>query len=58
MLTGEQDWPPSADFRSTFPDLYADFSRAVPVPNFVRRDGVLNISSHFPSNVVAPDLGQ
>ncbi|KII96060.1 hypothetical protein PLICRDRAFT_35026 [Plicaturopsis crispa FD-325 SS-3] len=52
-----KDWPSSADFKVAFPELYDDFSRAVPVPNYVRRDGVLNIASHFPSNTVAPDLG-
>jgi len=41
-----------------FPELYEDFSKAVPVPNCVRRDGALNIASHFPSNTVAPDLGE
>jgi [histone H3]-dimethyl-L-lysine9 demethylase len=52
-----QDWPPSTDFKTAFPELYEDFSNGTPVPNYVRRDGVLNIASHFPSNTVAPDLG-
>ncbi|OJA07528.1 hypothetical protein AZE42_07698 [Rhizopogon vesiculosus] len=52
-----KDWPPSTDFKTAFPELFEDFSRAVPVPNYVRRDGALNIASHFPSNTVAPDLG-
>ncbi|KAJ4472037.1 hypothetical protein J3R30DRAFT_1021976 [Lentinula aciculospora] len=52
-----KDWPPSADFRTTFPELYEDFSQAVPIPNYVRRDGKLNIASHFPQNALAPDLG-
>ena len=52
-----QDWPPSADFKSSFPELYDDFSQATPIPNYVRRDGVLNIASHFPNNTVSPDLG-
>ena len=30
---------------------------ATPMPNYVRRDGVLNIASHFPSNAIGPDLG-
>ncbi|KAJ7666546.1 hypothetical protein B0H17DRAFT_1089633 [Mycena rosella] len=51
------DWPPSSDFKTSFPELYEDFSQAVPIPNYVRRDGVLNLASHFPSNTVAPDLG-
>jgi [histone H3]-dimethyl-L-lysine9 demethylase len=52
-----QDWPPSSDFKTTFPNLYEDFSRAVPVPNYTRRDGALNIASHFPTNTIAPDIG-
>ncbi|CAL1701506.1 unnamed protein product [Somion occarium] len=52
-----KDWPPSMDFKTAFPELYDDFNRATPVPNYVRRDGVLNVASHFPSNTVAPDLG-
>jgi lysine-specific demethylase 3 len=52
-----KDWPPSTDFKSVFPELYQDFSNAVPVPDYVRRDGVANVGSHFPSNTIAPDLG-
>jgi len=52
-----KDWPPSIDFKTAFPELFDDFNRATPVPNYVRRDGVLNIASHFPSNAVSPDLG-
>lgn len=52
-----KDWPPTTDFRTSFPELYDDFGNATPVPNYVRRDGVLNLASHFPSNTVAPDLG-
>ena len=52
-----KDWPPSTDFKSAFPELYDDFARAVPIPSYCRRDGVLNIASHFPPDVVAPDLG-
>lgn len=52
-----KDWPPSTDFKTAFPELYKDFSDAVPVPDYVRRDGVGNVGSHFPSNTIAPDLG-
>lgn len=52
-----KDWPPSSDFKTTFPELYDDFSQAVPIPSYVRRDGAMNIASHFPSNTVSPDLG-
>ncbi len=41
-----------------FPELYDEFVRVTPMPNYVRRDGVLNIASHFPSNAVVPDLGE
>jgi [histone H3]-dimethyl-L-lysine9 demethylase len=52
-----QDWPPSTDFKTAFPELYEDFAHAVPVPSYTRRDGAYNIASHFPSNTIAPDLG-
>jgi lysine-specific demethylase 3 len=41
-----QDWPIDADFKDKFPQLYRDFSQALPVPDFTRRDGALNIASH------------
>lgn len=52
-----KDWPPSADFKTAFPSLFNDFQRAVPAPNYTRRDGFYNIAAHFPVNVVAPDMG-
>ncbi|KAF9558218.1 hypothetical protein CPC08DRAFT_751553 [Agrocybe pediades] len=52
-----KDWPTNTDFKTACPDLYEDFSNAVPVPDYVRRDGVYNIGSHFPTNAVGPDLG-
>ena len=52
-----KDWPSSTDFKAASPDLYEEFQKGVPMPNYTRRDGVLNIASHFPSNTVMPDLG-
>ncbi|KAJ7725064.1 hypothetical protein B0H16DRAFT_285195 [Mycena metata] len=52
-----KDWPPESDFKTAFLELYNDFSQAVPIPNYVRRDGVLNFASHFPLNTIGPDLG-
>jgi [histone H3]-dimethyl-L-lysine9 demethylase len=52
-----KDWPSSSDFKTALPELYEEFQKGVPMPNFCRRDGVLNIASHFPSNTVMPDLG-
>ncbi|CAE6511592.1 unnamed protein product [Rhizoctonia solani] len=52
-----KDWPAQADFKDDFPKLYDDFMRALPVPNYTRRDGILNLASHFATNAIAPDLG-
>jgi len=52
-----KDWPSSPDFKAASPDLFEEFQKGVPMPNYTRRDGVLNIASHFPSNTVMPDLG-
>ncbi|KAJ6518506.1 hypothetical protein DFH09DRAFT_1098458 [Mycena vulgaris] len=50
-----KDWP-STGFKSVFPELYDDFCQAVPMPNYVRMDGVRNLASHFPSNGGGPNL--
>jgi len=52
-----KDWPSSSDFKAALPELFEEFQKGVPIPNYTRRDGVLNIASHFPSNTVMPDLG-
>ena len=52
-----KDWPSSSDFKTALPELFEEFQKGVPMPNYARRDGVLNIASHFPSNTVMPDLG-
>ncbi len=41
-----QDWPSTAEFRVQFPDLFVDFSNALPFPDYTRRDGVYNVTSH------------
>jgi lysine-specific demethylase 3 len=41
-----QDWPSTNDFQSAYPDLYNDFCDSLPVPDFTRREGVLNLYSH------------
>ena len=52
-----QDWPTDAEFKDKFPQLFRDFSEALPVPDFTRRDGVLNLASHFPNSRARPDIG-
>jgi hypothetical protein len=53
-----KDWPTSTDFKTALPDLFEEFQKGVPMPYYSRKDGVLNIASHFPSNTVMPDLGR
>ena len=33
--------------------------QAVPIPNYTRRDGILNVAAHFPTNegAIVPDIG-
>lgn len=52
-----KDWPPTAEFNKTFPELYEHFNAALPMPHYTRRDGKANISALFPRNANAPDLG-
>lgn len=52
-----KDWPPSAEFKTEFPELYADFNRAVPAPEYTTREGVMNLGSCYPKGVIQPDLG-
>ncbi|PWN30022.1 hypothetical protein BDZ90DRAFT_224999 [Jaminaea rosea] len=52
-----KDWPPQSGFDHTFPQLYAHFNAALPVPNYTRRDGSMNISALYARNGVSPDLG-
>ncbi|PWY97505.1 hypothetical protein BCV70DRAFT_147026, partial [Testicularia cyperi] len=52
-----KDWPPSAEFKEEFPELYEDFNRAVPAPIYTTREGALNLGSYYPPGVMQPDLG-
>ncbi|KAG6913740.1 hypothetical protein DXG01_004647, partial [Tephrocybe rancida] len=49
--------PPLYGFRKAFPELWDDFARADSVPSYMRRDGVMNLASHFPEGAVGPDIG-
>ena len=40
-----------------FPQLYEDFERIVPMPEFTTSTGANNLAAHFPLNSIAPDLG-
>jgi hypothetical protein len=58
MLSTTQDGPPKAKLAESHPILYRDFVSAIPVPDYMRYDGIFNLSAHFPTNsAVQPDLG-
>ncbi|KAI1784133.1 hypothetical protein LXA43DRAFT_902206 [Ganoderma leucocontextum] len=54
-----KDWPPKADFKTTFGVLDAGFFSSVPMEcaDLVCKDGIYNLAAHFPEGAVAPDLG-
>lgn len=41
-----KDWPATNDFSDAYPDLYDDFCRGLPVPDYTARNGVMNLYSH------------
>ncbi|KAF8294488.1 hypothetical protein DL93DRAFT_831903 [Clavulina sp. PMI_390] len=52
-----KDWPSASGFQAKCPELFSDFQQAVPIPNYARYDGIMNLAAHFPLNGVVPDLG-
>ncbi|KAH9452097.1 hypothetical protein Pst134EB_016055 [Puccinia striiformis f. sp. tritici] len=52
-----RDWPPEADFQNQFPELFADFEQAIPIPDITTRFGIRNVAGHFPTNANVPDIG-
>ncbi|POW00100.1 hypothetical protein PSTT_13397 [Puccinia striiformis] len=49
-----RDWPPEADFQNQFPELFADFEQAIPIPDITTRFGIRNVAGHFPTNANVP----
>lgn len=52
-----QNWPHSSDLASWQPDLYEDFVRALPLPDYTRPDGVRNLASMVPLNDRTIEMG-
>ncbi|EGF99620.1 uncharacterized protein MELLADRAFT_94186 [Melampsora larici-populina 98AG31] len=52
-----RDWPPEADFKIRFPELFEDFQRALPISELTNRNGFKNLAAHFPKNANVPDIG-
>lgn len=57
MILKLKDWPPAEDFSEILPEHFDDLMNNLPLPEYTRRDGVLNLSSRLPDFFVKPDLG-
>uniref|UniRef100_A0A8C4R5B6 Lysine-specific demethylase n=1 Tax=Eptatretus burgeri TaxID=7764 RepID=A0A8C4R5B6_EPTBU len=57
MILKLKDWPPGEDFCDMMPDRFRDLCMALPLPEYTKRDGRLNLASRLPSSFVPPDLG-
>ncbi|XP_069488282.1 lysine-specific demethylase 3A [Ambystoma mexicanum] len=52
-----KDWPPGEDFRDMMPTRFEDLMNNIPLPEYTKRDGKLNLASRLPDYFVRPDLG-
>ncbi|KAJ3551878.1 hypothetical protein NM688_g4456 [Phlebia brevispora] len=52
-----KDWPPQAELKSMFPELYQDYMQGTLFPEFTSFNGVYNLTAHFPVNALKSDLG-
>ncbi|KAM4809594.1 lysine-specific demethylase 3A [Rhinophrynus dorsalis] len=52
-----KDWPPGEDFRDMMPTRFDDLMNNIPLPEYTRREGKLNLASRLPTYFVRPDLG-
>lgn len=57
MLLKLKDWPPGEDFAEMLPARFQDLMRALPLQEYTRRTGKLNLASRLPDCFVRPDLG-
>ena len=57
MLLKLKDWPPDNDFSNALPTRFDDLMSHIPLPDYTRRDGRLNLASSMPDFFVRPDLG-
>ncbi|XP_041051729.1 lysine-specific demethylase 3A-like isoform X1 [Carcharodon carcharias] len=52
-----KDWPPGEDFRDMMLSRFDDLMNNLPLPEYTKRDGKLNLASRLPDFFVRPDLG-
>ncbi|MEE6479972.1 hypothetical protein FKM82_012424 [Ascaphus truei] len=57
MVLKLKDWPPGEDFRDMMFSRFEDLMENLPLPEYTKRDGRLNLASRLPSYFVRPDLG-
>lgn len=57
MLLKLKDWPPGDDFAKLLPDRFDDLMSALPLGEYTRRDGILNLAARLPNVFCKPDLG-
>uniref|UniRef100_A0A671V898 Lysine-specific demethylase n=1 Tax=Sparus aurata TaxID=8175 RepID=A0A671V898_SPAAU len=57
MVLKLKDWPPGEDFRDMMPTRFDDLMDNLPLPEYTKRDGRLNLAARLPNFFVRPDLG-
>ncbi|CAM9739308.1 unnamed protein product [Lampetra fluviatilis] len=57
MVLKLKDWPPGEDFRDMMPSRFEDLMDNLPLPEYTKRDGRLNLATRLPDYFVRPDLG-
>ncbi|XP_043191367.1 lysine-specific demethylase 3A-like [Amphibalanus amphitrite] len=57
MILKLKDWPPGEDFADMMPRRFSDLMSVLPMTEYTRRDGRLNLASCLPDIFVRPDLG-
>ncbi|KAF2364150.1 JmjC domain [Trinorchestia longiramus] len=57
MILKLKDWPPGDDFAEFLPKRFKDLMEKLPMGDYTRRDGSLNLAGRLPECFVKPDLG-
>ncbi|XP_054261083.1 lysine-specific demethylase 3A-like [Macrosteles quadrilineatus] len=57
MLLKLKDWPPGEDFAEMLPSRFEDLMAALPVGEYTKRTGQLNLPARLPKYFARPDLG-
>lgn len=57
MVLKLKDWPPGDDFAEMLPSRFEDLMTVLPMGEYTRRNGRLNLAGRLPECFVRPDLG-